>query len=176
MPITPRLLTSMPVNGLGAFILQCKRLDFHYCDWAGSSRGMSAFLKHHLPAFAKRNPQIEICVSPRPHKHPIIRGVYSNQPLPSLTPLPLAISRLLVPTIHTIKPKLPLTICSKIVNGREKVICVRNMEHNQVLQKAELLRNSSGLRLRRCNKPVQSLNESVRGIFSPFHGDGAHKI
>ena|SRR2546423_4637143 len=27
-------------NGLGAFILQCKRLDFHYCDWAGSSRGM----------------------------------------------------------------------------------------------------------------------------------------
>ncbi len=27
-------------NGVGAFILQCKRLDFHYCDWAGSSRGM----------------------------------------------------------------------------------------------------------------------------------------
>lgn len=27
-------------NGVGAFILQCRRLDFHYCDWAGSSRGM----------------------------------------------------------------------------------------------------------------------------------------
>lgn len=27
-------------NGVGAFILQCKRLDFHYCDWAGSSKGM----------------------------------------------------------------------------------------------------------------------------------------
>jgi large subunit ribosomal protein L43 len=27
-------------NGVGAFILQCKRIDFHYCDWAGSSRGM----------------------------------------------------------------------------------------------------------------------------------------
>lgn len=27
-------------NGVGAFILQCKRLDFHYCDWAGSSRGL----------------------------------------------------------------------------------------------------------------------------------------
>ena len=24
----------------GCFILQCKRLDFHYSDWAGSSRGM----------------------------------------------------------------------------------------------------------------------------------------
>ena len=27
-------------NGLGAFILQCRKLDFHYCDWAGSSKGM----------------------------------------------------------------------------------------------------------------------------------------
>jgi len=73
-------------------------------------------------------------VSPRPHKHPIIRGTY--------------------------------------INGREKVICVRNLEHNQILQKAELLRNSSGLRLKKLKKPVQSLNESVRGIFSPFHGEG----
>jgi len=27
-------------NGVGAFILQCKKLDIHYCDWAGSSKGM----------------------------------------------------------------------------------------------------------------------------------------
>lgn len=27
-------------NGVGAFILQCKRLDFHYSDWAGSSTGL----------------------------------------------------------------------------------------------------------------------------------------
>lgn len=27
-------------NGVGSFILQCKKLDFHYCDWAGSSKGM----------------------------------------------------------------------------------------------------------------------------------------
>lgn len=27
-------------NGLGAFILQCKRLDIHYCDYSGSSKGM----------------------------------------------------------------------------------------------------------------------------------------
>jgi hypothetical protein len=36
---------SLPVynqtqNGVGAFILQCKKMDFHFCDWAGSSRGM----------------------------------------------------------------------------------------------------------------------------------------
>jgi len=27
-------------NGVGAFVLQCHKLSFHYCDWAGSSRGM----------------------------------------------------------------------------------------------------------------------------------------
>jgi len=134
MPVAPLRLVSKSQNGVGAFILQCKRLDFHYCDWAGSNKGMKSFLKHHLPAFAKANPQIEMSVSPRPHKHPIIRGTY--------------------------------------INGREKVICVRNLEHNQILQKAELLRNSSGLRLKKLKKPVQSLNESVRGIFSPFHGEG----
>ena len=33
-------VSSFLQNGLGAFILQCRKLDFHYCDWAGSSRGM----------------------------------------------------------------------------------------------------------------------------------------
>ncbi|KAF8454317.1 thioredoxin-like protein [Terfezia claveryi] len=119
-------------NGLAGFILQCKRLEFNYCDWAGASEGMKAFLTHNLPEFAKANPQIEMVVSPRPNKHPIIRGVY--------------------------------------INGREKVICVRNLQHQQILEKANLLKNSSGLKLKKINKPVASVNESVRGIFSPFHG------
>lgn len=119
-------------NGVGAFILQCKKLDFHYCDWAGSSRGMNAFIKSTLPAFAKRNPQIEITVSPRPKKHPVIVGHY--------------------------------------INGRQKAICVRNMTSEEVKQKSELLRDASGEKLKRVSKPVTSLNESVRGIWSPFHG------
>ena len=56
------------------------------------------------------------------------------------------------------------------------MICVRNLEHNLVLQKAELLRNASGTKLRRVTKPVTSTNESVRGIYSPFHGNGAYAI
>lgn len=77
MTITPLRLLSQPRNGVGAFILQCKRLEFFYCDWSGSSRGMNGFLKHLLPKFAKENPQIELVVSPRPRSHPIVRGVYS---------------------------------------------------------------------------------------------------
>ncbi|KAF2468896.1 uncharacterized protein BDR25DRAFT_53903 [Lindgomyces ingoldianus] len=132
MPLSAIRTVAKPQNGVGAFILQCKRLDFHYCDWAGSSRGMKKFIKTNLAIFAKRNPQIEITVSPRPNKHPVIIGHY--------------------------------------INGRQKAICVRNMTNNEVKQKADLLRHASGEKLQRLNKPVMSLNESVRGIWSPFHG------
>ncbi|KAN0079207.1 Thioredoxin-like fold [Elaphomyces granulatus] len=133
MPIQGIRSVTKGRNGVGAFILQCKRLDFHYCDWAGSSRGMLSFLQHYLPSFAKANPQIEIRVSPRPNKHPVVKGHY--------------------------------------VNGREKVICVRKLEKEQILQKANLLKEASGEKLKRTKKPVTSLNESVRGIWSPYHGD-----
>jgi len=137
MPITALRTVSRQQNGVGAFILQCKKLDFHYCDWAGSSRGMKLFLQQKLPEFAKQNPAVEMTVSPRRHRHPIIRGSY--------------------------------------INGREKVICVRNMDPQQILQKAELLRDASGAKLKRITRPVASLNESPRGIWSPFHAADATK-
>ncbi|PSR78093.1 mitochondrial 54S ribosomal protein L51, partial [Coniella lustricola] len=65
-------------NGVGAFVLQCKRMEFHYCDWAGSSKGMNQFLESHLPRFAKSHPEIEISVSPRPQQHPSVIAHYIN--------------------------------------------------------------------------------------------------
>ncbi|KAL8696171.1 MAG: hypothetical protein Q9201_007793 [Fulgogasparrea decipioides] len=121
-------------NGIGAFILQCKRLDFHYCDWAGSSRGMNLFLQHHLPLFAASHPSIEIHVSPRPHRHPVIRGHF--------------------------------------INGTQHSICVRNLAKEQIMKKAEILRDMSGEKARRLKggRKVASINEATRGIWSPFHG------
>ncbi|KAK6594823.1 hypothetical protein H4I96_10554 [Botrytis cinerea] len=143
MRITGLRKTTTGQNGVGAFILQCTKMDFHYCDWAGSSKGMNCSNTHtatvpssknSLPGFAKANPQIEITVSPRPAKHPVIIGHY--------------------------------------INGREKAICVRNLEIGQILKKAELLRDASGEKLKRVKKPVKSINESVRGIWSPYHSGG----
>lgn len=34
-------------NGVGAFVLQCRKMDFHYCDWAGSSKGMKYVARPH---------------------------------------------------------------------------------------------------------------------------------
>ncbi|KAF6839744.1 mitochondrial 54S ribosomal protein MRPL51 [Colletotrichum musicola] len=121
-------------NGLGAFILQCKKMDFHYCDWAGSSKGMNGFIKSQLSKFAAANPQIEFSLSPRPGKHPMVVGHY--------------------------------------INGRQKSICVRNMEPLEILKKAELLRDASGEKVKKVNKPVTSFNPSVRGVWSPYHGNG----
>jgi large subunit ribosomal protein L43 len=39
---------------------------------------MNAFIKHTLPKFAAQYPSIEITVSPRPHRHPVVTGHYVN--------------------------------------------------------------------------------------------------
>ncbi|KAI0123889.1 thioredoxin-like protein [Xylariales sp. AK1849] len=134
--MTIRALEKVSVgqNGIGAFILQCKRLDIHYCDHSGSSRGMNAFIKTHLQKFASSHPSVEFAVSPRPRKHPVMIGHY--------------------------------------INGKQKSICVKNMEPSQILKKAELLRDASGDKVKKVNKPITSINESVRGVWSPYHGNG----
>ncbi|EXJ78851.1 hypothetical protein A1O1_09253 [Capronia coronata CBS 617.96] len=121
-------------NGIGAFILQCKRLDFHYCDWAGSSRGLKSFLTSPLLAeFTAKYPGIEFRVSPRPNRHPILKAYF--------------------------------------INGREKAVCVRNLEKEQIVKKAEFLVANSGKKNELIRgKNVVSVNENVRGIWSPMHG------
>lgn len=46
---------------------------------------------------------------------------------------------------------------------------MRNLDPLQILKKAELLKNSSGAKLKKVKWPVFSMNTSVRGIWSPFH-------
>ncbi|KAK5939086.1 39S ribosomal protein L51, mitochondrial [Knufia obscura] len=79
MPVQAVKAVATARNGVGAFILQCKRLDFHYCDWAGSSRGMNKLLTEpSLPALTQKYASTEFRVSPRPHKHPILKAYYIN--------------------------------------------------------------------------------------------------
>jgi large subunit ribosomal protein L43 len=91
----------------------------------------SVFIREKLSAFAAAHPQIEVTVSPRPGRHPVVRGTY--------------------------------------INGREKAICVKNLEPDSVMKKVKLLRDASGEVLRKETKPVKSINESVRGVWSPYH-------
>ena len=99
----------------------------------------SSFLRNSLAKFAAANPSIEICVSPRPSKHPVIIAHYLGSGF-----------------------------------NREKAICVRNLEKEQILKKAELLRDANGEKLKKVKKPVTSIKDSVRGVWSPYHGGGMH--
>lgn len=63
-------------------------------------------------------------------------------------------------------------------NGREKVICVRNLNIDNVENKLKLLKDSSGevLRRRTKNDNVETLNSSVRGVWSPVHSSMRYRV
>ncbi len=113
----------------------------------------SAFLTHNLPAFSAASPATTIHVSPRPGIHPVIRAHY-------IAPSPTSPSTFSPP----ITPSNGTTIT--------KAICVRNLSKEQILQKAELLRDGNGAKNRRVTggRVVKSGNDGVRGIWSPMHG------
>ncbi len=70
------------------------------------------------------------------------------------------------------RPRKHPVLIGHYINGKQKSICVKNLDSLQVLKKIELLRDASGEKVKRVNKPVMSINESVRGVWSPYHGDG----
>ncbi|GME73485.1 unnamed protein product [[Candida] boidinii] len=65
-------------NGVGAFVLPCKRITLQYCNWGGSSQGMRDFLRLRLKPFANSHPEVEFKVLQKPGFHPIIKGEYTN--------------------------------------------------------------------------------------------------
>lgn len=48
---------------------------------------------------------------------------------------------------------------------------MKNLQQEQILSKVHLLRDASGEKLVKVTKPVKSLNESVRGVWSGLHGE-----
>lgn len=105
-----------------------------------------------------------------------------NGALPLTLCTPSGFIKSLLPKFAAAHPQIEFTvsprpskhpvIVAQYINGRERSICVRNMEPFEILKKAEILRDASGDKVRRVTKPVQSANESVRGVWSPYHGEG----
>ena len=57
-------------------VWQLRSLLVQYCERGGSSRGTRDFLERMLVPFAEANPQINIAVSVKPNRHPLVRGWY----------------------------------------------------------------------------------------------------
>ena len=69
------------------------------------------------------------------------------------------------------RPNQHPVIKGHYINGGIKAVCVRNFEPKDIMDKVEYFKQSSGEKLKKQRKPVTSVNESVRGIWSPYHGD-----
>lgn len=68
------------------------------------------------------------------------------------------------------KPQKHPTVIAHYINGLTRPVCLRKCDQNQILNKVEMLRDSTGEMNRKVNKAVRSYNDSVRGVWSPYHG------
>jgi large subunit ribosomal protein L43 len=56
------------------------------------------------------------------------------------------------------------------VNGRDKVVSLKELEPSGIRQKVQLLLDSSGAKIKPLkSRPLESTTESVRGIWSGLH-------
>jgi large subunit ribosomal protein L43 len=77
--MTPSPTTDILQNGSRSYVPPILSLSLHYCDWAGSSRGMNAFLRSPLLSqLTSTHPHVEFLISPRPGKHPVLKAQYVN--------------------------------------------------------------------------------------------------
>lgn len=67
------------------------------------------------------------------------------------------------------KPQKHPTVIAHYINGNTRPICLKKLDVNQIMNKVELLRDSTGDTNKRSKKPVRSKHEGVRGIWSPYH-------
>lgn len=58
---------------------------------------------------------------------------------------------------------------AEYVTGATKTICVRNRTPSEIKEKIQTVHDSRGEPTRKYKYPVKSANESVRGVWSPFH-------
>ncbi|KAF9650682.1 hypothetical protein BDM02DRAFT_1288035 [Thelephora ganbajun] len=77
-PIFRASLRSTQANGHSAFIPQCRKVVFEYCNKWPSSANTRTFLLNHLQSVAKENPHVEFVVKQRNQKEPVVRGFYIN--------------------------------------------------------------------------------------------------
>ena len=75
-PILRATLRSTPSNGHDVFIPQIRKMIFEYCETWPTSSNMRTYLLNHLQDVARQNPYVEVVVKHRPHREPIVRGLY----------------------------------------------------------------------------------------------------
>lgn len=143
-------LRAAPANGHAAFVPPVRKVVLEFCQHGPSSANTRRFIKHDIQRVARDNPHVEFVVKQRNGHEPIARGFYGLS---------------LISVSSTADPSP--------VNGRDKVIPLQRLEVNGIERKVELILDSSGAKIKPLKKGriVESMSESVRGIWSGMHVD-----
>ncbi|KDN53432.1 hypothetical protein K437DRAFT_253130 [Tilletiaria anomala UBC 951] len=133
----------------GSYVLPCRKIVLEYCPRGASSVGTRDFLTtptHKAPRVAAAAIAAQSRIVQLAQEFPSVEVVIKEAP-------------------H----KHPLAR-GFYMNGRTKEISLRNLPRNSVSKTLELLLNSSGKKIVSLKrKPVESITESARGIWSALH-------
>ena len=78
-------------------------------------------------------------------------------------------------TFEIVKKSGHPTLIFHYNTGTENSVCVRNLDAKGVLQKLDEHIKRAGNKPFKYNHKVMSINESVRGVWSPFHEPKEHR-
>lgn len=160
-PILRGQLRSTPANGHAAFVPQIRKVVFEFCETWPTSASLRNVLRDGVETIARENPHVEIVVKKRMFKEPVVRGFYCE----------------FVKVVCHCENFCSNTLLYVPVNGRTKEVCVKKMSQREVMDRIQLVLDSSGAKIKPLKgKPVQSSNPSVRGIWSGMHVEETFKI
>lgn len=142
---------SVARNGLVSFVLPCYKVELQFCNWGGSSQGMREYLTSKLfTKMATEYPQVQFEVVKK-SGHPVLKGFYGSTHAPG---------HLSANSRAHVRSNLDANV---------KPICVKNLTPHGIRDKLALILSSSGTVLKKHAYAVESHNDSVRGVWSPFH-------
>lgn len=112
-------------------------------------------MESELPALKEKNPQLEVITELSRGQHPYLKGIYSMYISPLLNTI--LIQRLLI---------LAISLAQFIGNRNERVVCVKNMDPEEVLLNATRLRNSLGRKVVKLRTRHVTKHPSVQGTWT----------
>ncbi|XP_009104214.1 54S ribosomal protein L51, mitochondrial isoform X1 [Brassica rapa] len=141
-------------------VWQLQKLVVSYCNWGGSSRGIRAFMESELPALIEKNPQLEVATELSRGQHPYLKGIYSIEFLSSSYLLSCT------GTVTSLDVSYFFLAYDCVGNRNERVVCVKNMDPEQVLLNATRLRNSLGRKVVKLRTRHVTKHPSVQGTWT----------
>lgn len=146
------LHNSVARNGVASFILPCYKVQLNFCNWGGSSQGMREFLtSDKFTQIAREYPQVQFEIIKK-SGHPVLKGFYGSNN-----------------TDYNLSNKDNKSHIRSNSTANIKPICVKNLTSKDITQKLSIILSSSGTALKKHNYNVESLNDSIRGVWSPLH-------